>query len=261
LGEPDPSRQRRRQVKEATLGARQLAARSRTVSQLVVGESEFMSLTTEQAPTLISPEEIPSPTVVGVHGRWWLAVLVGTGFSLPFSWLLSAAALLPFLLGLFFFALFGLIIGALVFRIACPRRPYRKGAVLVGTTFIITVCWITSIVLESRAFAPEMGEKATDATRSIGDLTRAEHIDKMADQVQAYLRDQYPPGGLIGYVRWSLTDGEIKKGILEGPRKTIKRDQVKHWWAIRVVLSIALLSFGVASQTWLLTPTRSSKAA
>jgi len=220
-----------------------------------------MSVTTEETLETISSEEVPAAVVAGRRGRWWLAVLVGTLFSLPFSWLLSAAALLPFLLGLFFFALFGLIIGALVFRIAAPGRPYRRAAVLAGTTFIIAVCWITSIIIESRGFAHEMGEKATDATRSIGNLTRAEHIDKMADQVRTYMREQYPPGGLIGYVRWSLTDGKIKKGILEGPRKTIKRDQVKHWWAIRVVLSIGLLAFGVASQTLLLTPTRSSKAA
>ncbi|UCF34924.1 MAG: hypothetical protein JSV78_06375 [Phycisphaerales bacterium] len=185
----------------------------------------------------------------GPHGRWWCAVLVGVWFSLPFSWLLSFGALLPFLLGLFFFALFGLIIGALVFRIAAPGRPYGKGAIVVGTTVIVLVCWCTAFVLESRDFPREMGQKATDATRSI-DMTRQQHIEKMAEDVRAYLREEYPPGGLIGYVRWSLTDGRIKKGVLDGPRRTIKRNQVKHWWAIRVVVSIGLLAFGVASMTW-----------
>jgi hypothetical protein len=81
-------------------------------------------------------------------------------------------------------------------------------------------------------------------------MTRQQHIEKMAADVRAYLRESYPPGGLLGYIRWSLVDGKIKKGVLEGPRKTLKRDQVKVWWAIRVVLSIGLLAFGVASMTW-----------
>jgi hypothetical protein len=185
----------------------------------------------------------------GSHGRWWCAVFVGVWFSLPFSWLLSFGALLPFLLGLFFFALFGLIIGALVFRIAAPGRPYGKGAIVVGTTLIVLVCWCTALVLESRDFPREMGQKATDATRSI-DMTRQQHIEKMAEDVRAYLREEYPPGGLIGYVRWSLVDGKIKKNVLKGPGRTLKRDQVKAWWATRVVLSIGLLAFGVASMTW-----------
>jgi hypothetical protein len=201
----------------------------------------------EQVPAAKPPQA--GATSGASSGRWWFAVFLGGVFSLPFSWLLSFGALLPFLLGLFFFALFGLIIGALVFRIAAPGRPYGKGAIVVGTTVIVLVCWCTAFVLESRDFPREMGQKATDATRSIN-MTRQQHIEKMAEDVRAYLREEYPPGGLIGYVRWSLTDGRIKKGVLDGPRKTLKRDQVKHWWAIRVVLSIGLLAFGVASMTW-----------
>jgi hypothetical protein len=202
----------------------------------------------EQLPAAKPPQA--NATTGGSHGRWWCAVLAGLLFSLPFSWLLSFGALLPFLLGLFFFALFGLIIGALVFRIAAPGRPYGKGAIVVGTTVIVLVCWCTAFVLESRDFPREMGQKATDATRSIGDMTRQQYIEKMAEDVRAYMREEYPPGGLIAYVRWSLTDGRIKKGVLDGPRKTLKRDQVRVWWAIRVVLSVGLLGFGVASMTW-----------
>ena len=52
--------------------------------------------------------------------RWWLAVLAGVAVTLPVAWLLSFAGTLPFFLGVFFFALFGLLIGAVIYRVAAP---------------------------------------------------------------------------------------------------------------------------------------------
>src|SRR3990172_853649 len=75
------------------------------------------------------------------HARWWCATAAGTVVSLPLAWLLSYAAMLPFYLGLFFFMLFGLVIGAVAFRVAAPGRPYHRFAVLAGTTLIVGVCW------------------------------------------------------------------------------------------------------------------------
>ena len=72
--------------------------------------------------------------------RWWLALLVAAVVSLPLAVVLSWAAMLPFMLGAFFFMLFGLLIGAVVFRIARPGRPYSMLTVLTGTTLLVLVC-------------------------------------------------------------------------------------------------------------------------
>jgi hypothetical protein len=74
-------------------------------------------------------------------GRFWLGILVALVVSIPFCWLLSFAALLPFYIGLFFFALFGLVFGAVVCRVAARRGPYGSGTVLAGTTLLVFAVW------------------------------------------------------------------------------------------------------------------------
>ena len=189
------------------------------------------------------------------HGsawRWWLAVAVGVVVSLPLAWLLSYAALLPFFLGLFFFALFGIVIGAAMHRIAAPGRPYGQAMLVIGTTLVVSVGWVTSIVKESRDFPVDMATKAGNETRSIGDRTIEAYRAAVADDVRRVLRERYPPGGTLGYVRWVLTSGELKKGEITDVDRTLRPQQSRTTWAIRVVLSIALFAYGIGSQTFLL---------
>ena len=82
--------------------------------------------------------------------RWWAGVVAGAIASLPLAWLLSYAAFLMFFLGLFFFALFGLLIGAVVYRVAFGNQPYSRTTVLLGTTILVAVPWTFSIVKEAR---------------------------------------------------------------------------------------------------------------
>jgi len=186
----------------------------------------------------------------GWSWRWWLAVLVGLVVSVPLVYLLSLAALLPFYLGLFFFILFGLLIGAAVYRVASPARPYHGGSVLLGTTLLVVVCWTGSIVLEAERFPQQMAGEAIESARHLDGRTAQQFRDEVADSVRNFLSERYPPGGVLGYMRWSLTSSVLNKADIEGLRKTIKSSQSKHGWAIRVVLSIALLGFGIGSQTF-----------
>ena len=184
--------------------------------------------------------------------RWWIAVLVGIVISLPFAWLLSYAALLPFFIGLFFFVLFGLLIGAVAYRIAAPARPFRPSAIIAGTTLIVAAGWGGSIIKESRDFPSDVSAEATRRARDIGESPVSQFRAKVADQVREFLRERYPPGGIIGYVRWILTSGELKKGDIAAVDVNMSRAQNGWLWVVRVALSIAALTFGVASQTWLL---------
>ena len=184
--------------------------------------------------------------------RWWVGVAGGLLVSFPLSWLLSYAASLPFFLGLFFFALFGLVIGAVVHRIASPRRPYPLPAVLIGTVVIISVAWTNSLVTESRGLPQGLAKEAANRTRDLQGRTHAEYVSHVTGQIRSYLRERYPPGGTIGYVRWVFVSGEFRKGDLDGVQGTLRQPQRRWWWVMRVVLSIALFAFGIGSQTWLL---------
>lgn len=184
--------------------------------------------------------------------RWWLAILVAAVVSLPLAVVLSWAAMLPFMLGAFFFMLFGLLVGAVVFRIAGPGRPYGAVTVFTGTTFLVFVCGGGALVKEAADFPYDMAHQATGKTRSIGAFTLAEFREEVARQVRAYLRDQYPPGGTLGYVRWIVTKGVLEKGAIEAVDAELSPVQRCGWWSIRLVLTIGLLALGIGSQTLLL---------
>ncbi len=181
--------------------------------------------------------------------RWWSACATGVAVSVPLAWLLSYAAALPFYLGLFFFVVFGLMIGAAVHRVAAPGRPYGRWSVLLGTTLMVAFCWSASMVKESRDFPQDIGVEATRRARELGGRTVAEHRTLVADAVRRHLADRYPPGGVSGYVRWALTRGEFKKGEIERVDHPVRGAQGRWGWAVRVVLSVGLLAFGLGSQT------------
>jgi hypothetical protein len=186
------------------------------------------------------------------RGRFWLGVLVGLVVSLPIAWLLSYGALLPFYIGVFFFALFGLVLGAVVYRIASPARPHGRWTVLAGTTVLVAACWGFSIIKESRDFPQDMARDAVRRSRDLGGRTATQYRDEVAEAVRGFLKERYPPGGTFGYVRWMLVSSEIRKNDLPHVDFTLRRPQGRWGWAIRVVLSLGLLAFGVASQTFLL---------
>ncbi len=198
------------------------------------------------------PEASPPDGPPGSSGRWWVGVVVGTLVSLPLAWLLSFAASLPFFIGIFFFALFGLMVGAVVYRTARGGRPHGRASVAIGTVFIVLVGWCTSIVIESRGLSTDLAEDVVRRTKNLGDRSEAEYHEYIAGQIQTYVNTNYAPGGTLGYVRWVLLSGEIPKGELRDVPRTLRQPQRKLWWLARAVLSIGLFTFGVASQTFLL---------
>ena len=199
----------------------------------------------------LEPREAP---IVGARPRRPLrlaaASAAGMAIGAPFGWVLSYAGSLPFLLGVFFFALLGLIVGAIVFRVASPAAPYAMPAVLTCTTIVVLWTWGLAMFKESRDFPRDMAIIAADRSRDIGDVSAEEFREGIADGVRAYLRERYPPGGALGYARWALLSGEIPRGTLEGFRGSLRIQQAGVWWALRVVLSLSLLGFGIGSQTF-----------
>jgi hypothetical protein len=190
-----------------------------------------------------------------------LGTVIGSAIAVPIGILLSYGAALPFFLGLFFFALFGLVIGAVTHRAAAPSRPFSRGAVLAATLPIVLVGWWCSILREARDFPGDMVDQVGKQTKWLGDQPIGEFRAETVRQVQNYLIKRYPPGGVIGYVQWIALNGELQRGELEGLERRIARSPRKFWWVLRGVLSLALLGFGVASQTWSLTRVETSRRA
>lgn len=206
-------------------------------------------------------QPIPVSDTPGPSGRWWWGIGVGSLVSLPLAWLLSYGAALPFFLGLFFFMLFGLMIGAAVYRVAAPGAPYAKLQLLLGTTFLVVLTFGTSLWKEARDFPEDVARKVTSRTRDIGGRTAEEFRTAVANDIRALLADRYGPGSNWGYIRWVLTNGEINRGDLPTVEKGVSMPaaQVKVWWAFRVVASMGLLGFGISSQTLLLKTARQAK--
>ena len=192
--------------------------------------------------------------------RWWVALGAGAIVSLPLAKLLSFAVALPFFTGVFFFALFGLVIGAVVYRLAASRRPYSPAVVLIGTTVLVAFVWTVSIDLEARGFPQDVADRAIRTTRDLQGMGPGQFREVVAAEVRAFLSNRYPPGGTLGYARWALTNGPLAKEDLLHINRAMRFSQMRGWWAVRVVLSIALLAFGIASQTWALKPTPRSNA-
>ncbi|MFQ5463448.1 MAG: hypothetical protein ACE5E5_12595 [Phycisphaerae bacterium] len=230
-----------------------------TNPQVAISETEEESAASETAS--IATKEDAAPVLnnatcgdvrpVSSSFRWWLGVVAALIVAAPLSWLLALAANLPFFLGLFFFALFGLMIGAVCFRVAHATQPYARGTVLVGTTLIILATWGGSIWFEAQSFGMDMAREALAVPGLILKGTTANAYRTQIDtDVQSFLSEHYPPGGTIGYIRWVMSSGKIPDGMLASVKQGLRTNQAGWWWIGRVTISIALLAFGVGSQVF-----------
>jgi len=214
--------------------------------------SETTSIETkEDSASMLNDASRSDVNAVSSSVRWWLGVVAALIVAAPLSWLLALAANLPFFLGLFFFALFGLIIGAVCFRIAHATQPYARGTVLVGTTLIVLATWSGSIWFEAQSFGMDMAREALAVPGlSLKGTTASAYRAEVDADVQSFLSDHYPPGGTIGYIRWVMSSGKIPDGMLASVKKGLRTNQAGWWWIGRVTISIALLAFGVGSQVF-----------
>ncbi len=204
----------------------------------------------------VEDERMPSEDHSTSHeNRWHLivATLAGLLASVPLGWLLSNAAQLPFFLGLFFFPLFGLMIGAVMHRVLHRARPYGTWPLLVGTTIVVLFCWLLSLEIEARGMPVWVAAHASRNPRlKLKDQTIEAYRASVAEQARQFLRQSYPPGGMLGYVRWVSTNGVISRQVVPGLLRPIHAPQQGKWWLIRVALSVGLLAFGIGSQTLIL---------
>jgi hypothetical protein len=196
-----------------------------------------------------SPMAVEQGAARGSSFRWYVATAVALVCAVPIGWLLATAALLPFYLGLFFFALFGLMLGAVQYRIGSPAAPIAKSAIYTGGILLIVVTWLIAMGFEYDHLYSDGVRLAKERQRVLTpEQLRAIDTDTPA-LIRGYLASKYPPGGVIGYMEWAARSGQMTVTTTAGGRPILFRlRQGPIGWCLRVVISAALLTFGVMSQ-------------
>ena len=184
------------------------------------------------------------------------ATIIGTLAAMLLAWsLLTLALSLPFLLGLFFFMLFGLVIGAVIFRFANVGRPFPRPRVVAATAIVSVICWATAIITEGVEFPSDFVTKAVKKAYIAPDdsaLARVE--EQLRAFVVKHLSEEYPPGGVIGYLQYAATGQPITVQLENQPRTFTIPPPAPMWsWWTRVMLSVVLLYVAVFAVTTELT--------
>jgi hypothetical protein len=214
---------------------------------------------------MTTPDQQRTANVAGVAPAprgwpWSAAVLFGALFSIPIGMLLSYLGLLVFYLGLFFFLIFGLVLGAAVYRIGKSRQPVPRSALIIGALVVALVPFFISLVLESRrlpghvatkAEYPPSDQKVTSQNVEEARAEWAAQQRQIRETVSRLLAERYPPGGFWGYLRWAATDGRLEfEPPFQGPKIKYKLSQSPLGFKVRVVLCLVLLYGGVLAQVW-----------
>ncbi len=192
------------------------------------------------------PSESASPATTGV-GRWWIAVGCALVAAVPLGWLLSYGAALVAMLGLYFFALFGIILGGVMFRMAAPVRPIPTYQLRLGAGIVVVFCWCLSMAVEVHEFPTDKANQAVEQTPMLPEGQNVtEFRQHVADFVRETLRRDYGSSGFWGYARWVLASSKMHLEV-----ETLKRPIVlksvhyRWWWGFRAIASIGFLAFGV----------------
>ncbi len=123
--------------------------------------------------------------------------------------------------------------------------------VLLGTTFLVAFTWTLSIVKEAGDFPADYADRVVEDRRlDLKGATKDEYRAIVANDVRAWVDSQYAPGGVIGYVSWVTASGQFVKGDIASARTPYRHPHRKGLWLIRCGLSVALLAFGIGSQTF-----------
>ncbi len=180
--------------------------------------------------------------------RWPLAAATALGIAVLLGWLLARLVWLPFYFGLFFYLVAGLLAGALSFRVGRPARPVSGKWLLAGVAAAAVVASAALIIWEYRYIAGTAGadgrfREARNAAVAEGRSPRS--VEPIAAAAfRNTLREQYPPGGPLGYVRWAI-DGEGMDLIVNGCRDHISINQNGRAWIARTVAGCLLLALGL----------------
>lgn len=193
-----------------------------------------------------------TPPTRPVSDAWPLRGLVaGAILGIPLGILLAFVGAIPYQLGLFFYLVLGLLIGAVMFRACRSAAPIALNRLQPIGLAVAAIVWLSSLTTEYRTFPREAAEE-TIKQSLLADASE-EEVAALRERAHAEpfekLRQQYPPGGLLGYMRWAATSGrmELTRHGAEPYTYTL-RGQKRFSWVFRTVVSFILLAFAINSQ-------------
>jgi hypothetical protein len=187
----------------------------------------------------------------------WRGVLnrsagIATLIGVPFIILLMYCAWLPLLMGMYFFILGGLLVGAIWFRLAARVRPVPAGAVrlrmFVMLAVLVAIYMLSEYVVKRGHLARDMA-KLTVKMRPVSGPIESQARERearereAADHVQRSLR-RYGPGP-VGYWIWAATDGRLPPMEPYTGKESIELRQRQAFYVLRVVASVVLLWYGL----------------
>ncbi|MEP0841501.1 MAG: hypothetical protein HRF43_02170 [Phycisphaerae bacterium] len=163
---------------------------------------------------------------------------------------MAPVAVLPAFLGLYFFLLFGLLIGALMYRAALPAAPVpRRRLYLIGG-LTGGVLWTACLAGEYR-YLPEgaFNVVRSNITMVLDPPRREEVRRRVAEHVRDQINEQYPPGGIVGYARWAIGKGTLSiPRVIDQTTLTYRLPGPGWRWPVRVLLSLVLTVGAILSQ-------------
>lgn len=194
-------------------------------------------------------ESVSTGAPVRSRARLVWGIVAGMACGVPLSYLLCHGATLPGMLGLFFFILFGLVIGAAMFRVWAPLRPLTSATIGTGIALVVLVAWGGSLVWEGIVFPSDVAKEAVKQVVKIQGKTGGDVRAGAAGAVREYLAQHYPPGGVIGYWRWAMAEKAIEIPIM-GARNPKPIPYSGNGWMFiaRVVLCGVGLTLAIYSQ-------------
>lgn len=179
---------------------------------------------------------------------WLLAQIQSLLLLAALGWLLARLVWLYYFFGLFFYLVAGLLVGALAFRTARAARPLPRARLLRGIIMITLGATAITVTWEYRHFSATVGQppKFADArNRAIqsGGSSR-DIVQAASEEFEKHLSGDHAPGGVIGYVVWSVRSGKMPLTI-DGTTETIANDHAGWVWPVRTLAGAVLLAVGM----------------
>ncbi len=194
-----------------------------------------------------------------VHRSALPGLIAGIILAVPAGWVLAYLSALPYFLGLFFFSLVGLLVGAAVYRFGARAMPLPRATCwMIGLT-VALLTWVFGLYFEYRSFSEDAAQRVVKASLTPGMAEDRQLFEESRRLAFSDLASRYPPGGFPGYLLWTARDGTMTFPRL--PQGTVRFELREKGprWIVRVTIGLGLLIFSVVSQC--LTLARSPAAA
>ncbi len=198
----------------------------------------------------IEPAEPPSRLpLLGSLAVGLICALV-INYALPGMFRLSSLAFLMFYLGLFFFMLYGLLIGAFMFRAGRSAQPAPKSLLmLIGITVAVAL-WGGGLYQEYRVLPGLVAESIRgNIDARLTPQQETELREGIGEHLMNHFAEHHPPGGFAGYLQWMAGGEPITcPFILTKEEHLVRLPQQGAGFLFRSIVSLGLIVFGILSQ-------------